>query len=340
MTKVSKIRNIAVRLVLVALSWSFIAWQISSRDNLDSSFNLLQQRMADHSSLSAIALVLLLMVLNWLTEALKWRRLMHTVQPVTTTNAVIAVLTGVSVSVFTPNRVGEFLGRVFSIRVESPLRAILVTLVGSMSQLLVTIVAGSIASLFFAGQYSLLTLELPASLRSTVVVITLVANLLIVALFLNVPFLTSLLRLILPRRWRRIRSYVRVFSRIRRVVLLQVLSMSFIRYLLFSLQFLLLLRLFGITASWTDLWMLVCVIWFVMAAIPSFALTELGIRSSVSVAVFTVYTGGTITPAQTMALVASSSLLWLVNIALPAVTGTFFINRLKIPSSARPFHRS
>jgi hypothetical protein len=343
MANVSKIRNIAVRLLLAGASWGFVAWQVASRDNLAASLGLLQQRFANQHFLFLLLAVVLMMVINWLVEALKWRRLMRTVQDVALSNAVVAVLTGVSVSVFTPNRVGEFLGRVFSIRLSSPLRAVLVTLVGSMSQLSITLVAGSVATLFFASQHSLLARQLPPSLQSTVVVLTVAANLAIVMLFLNVSFLTRLLLSLIPRRWRRIRSYVKVFSRFRRGLLLQILSMSLIRYIVFTLQYLLLLLMFGVEYPWPHLLMLIGVIWFVMAAIPSFALAELGIRSSVAVAVFSVYaTSGqpSETTAMTLAVVAASSLLWIINIALPALVGTVFLHRLKIPESIFSFRRS
>lgn len=340
MANVSKIRNIVLRLIIVVASWGFILKQVTGREHLSGAWDMLTRSFSDPWFWSTIVIILLLMMVNWLIEALKWQKLMEQVQKVSPGDAIKAVLTGITVSVFTPNRVGEFLGRVFSIRLASPLRAILATLVGSLSQLTITIILGSIGSLFFIGGYSNLASNLPGAVRSTVVVLTLAVDLAIVMFFLNVSFLTNFLRSIIPRHWRRLKSYVRVFSRFRRQKLLQILMMSLARYFVFSFQYLLLMRLFGISVPVADMLMLISVIWFVMAAIPSFALAELGIRSSVAVAVFSFYSG-TVLPetGNTLAIVAASSLLWIINIAMPAVAGSVFINRLKLPTPVKSIFR-
>lgn len=336
MANVSKIRNIAVRLIIVVASWAFIINQVAGRPDLMKAWNLFWNSLGTSQFWVLFVLVFALMMVNWLIEALKWQQLMKSVQEVNLSDAVKAVLTGVTVSVFTPNRVGEFVGRVFSLRLISPLRAILATLVGSFSQLIITVVAGSLLSLIFIGRYSNLVYNMPEVLYSTVVLLTVLVDAGIVMLFLNVSFLTNIIRSLIPRRWRRIKSYVRVFSRFHHRELLKILLMSFTRYVIFSSQYLLLLHLFGLTAPWTDVLMLVGVIWFVMAAIPSFALAELGIRSSVAVSIFSVYFDQTaLDTRQTFSIVAASSLLWIINIALPALTGSLFINRLRLPSPFR-----
>lgn len=341
MANVNKIRNITIRAIIVLASWGFIIGQIAGRDHLPEAWALLTKGFATAGFWLVVATVVLLMTVNWLIEAMKWRKLMISVQAVSLADALKAVLTGITVSVFTPNRVGEFIGRVFSIRTLSPLRAILVTLVGSMSQLTVTIVVGSVGALFFIGRYSNLATNMPEAIRSSVVVLTLVVDLLIVMLFLNVGFLTNLLRSMIPRRWRKIRSYVRVFALFHRGTLLVVLSMSFMRYLVFTGQYLILLYLFGLTGKVADVVMLLTVIWFVMAAIPSFALAELGIRSSVAVSVFTIYYHPHgLNSQQTIAIIAASSLLWIINIAIPALVGSAFISRLKLPSPFSSLFRS
>lgn len=341
MANVNKIRNITIRALIVLASWGFIIRQVAGRDHLSEAWRLLLQGFATIDFWLILGAVVLLMIINWLIEAMKWKKLMISVQEVSLADALKAVLTGITVSVFTPNRVGEFIGRVFSIRTLSPLRAILVTLVGSLSQLSVTIVVGSVAALFFLGRYSNLAINMPDAIRSSGVIITLVVDVILLMLFLNVGFLTNLLRSLIPRRWRKIRSYVRVFALFRRSTLLVILAMSFVRYLVFTGQYLLLLYLFGLTGPMVDVLMLVAVIWFVMAAIPSFALAELGIRSSVAVSVFTIYhqTEG-LTSQQTLAVVAASSLLWIINIAVPALLGSAFISRLRLPSPFSSIFRS
>ena len=56
--------------------------------------------------------VILLMLVNWSVEAVKWKISIREIQRVSFIKAFKAVLSGVSFSVSMPNRVGEYLGRV------------------------------------------------------------------------------------------------------------------------------------------------------------------------------------------------------------------------------------
>jgi uncharacterized membrane protein YbhN (UPF0104 family) len=58
-------------------------------------------------------LVIVLMFVNWSLEALKWKISVQSVQPVSFFRSLKAIFSGVSFSVTTPNRTGEYLGRVF-----------------------------------------------------------------------------------------------------------------------------------------------------------------------------------------------------------------------------------
>jgi hypothetical protein len=60
------------------------------------------------------------------------------------------------------------------------------------------------------------------------------------------------------------------------------------------------------------------------------ALTELGVRGSVSVFLFGLLSGsGVLNAEATLAVVSASTLIWLVNIAVPSLAGVLVIFRLK-----------
>ncbi|MEX2590199.1 MAG: hypothetical protein WD334_08335, partial [Chitinophagales bacterium] len=54
---------------------------------------------------------LFLMPVNWILESLKWKMLMQRIEPLTFTNSFRSVLSGVTFTMFTPNRIGEYAGR-------------------------------------------------------------------------------------------------------------------------------------------------------------------------------------------------------------------------------------
>ncbi|MFN5334366.1 MAG: hypothetical protein ACK5BV_04170, partial [Bacteroidota bacterium] len=62
----------------------------------------------------------------------------------------------------------------------------------------------------------------------------------------------------------------------------------------------------------------------IMAIIPTIAFAELGIRGKVALWVAGLYTN------QVMAVATGTVFIWLINLMLPAIIGTFFIWNLKL----------
>jgi hypothetical protein len=150
--KVRKTLDISVRICIATLSVSYIIYRIYTLRAGEASayFSSVLER---NNVLTVSLLLFFLMIINWGIESYKWRMLIRQTESVSFLRSFQAVLGGLAVSVFTPNRVGEFFGRAFILEKTDPLKAIVLTLVGSFSQLLVTIVFGTLAYLFFAPRY-------------------------------------------------------------------------------------------------------------------------------------------------------------------------------------------
>ena len=78
------------------------------------------------------------MFVNWSIDAIKWQFLVSKLEKVTFWLALKAVFLGITVSIFTPNRVGEFGGRVFCLQHADRIKAVLVTIFGNITQLVST----------------------------------------------------------------------------------------------------------------------------------------------------------------------------------------------------------
>jgi hypothetical protein len=110
-----------------------------------------------------------------------------------------------------------------------------------------------------------------------------------------------------------------------------------LRYLVFSGQFYLLLRAFGLNIPYFQALMLISMTYFVMAAIPTIALADLGIRGSVSIYFIGIFFGGGI--ACSTSILSASTLIWTINLAIPALFGIFFIHRLSFIKKTEPNDR-
>jgi uncharacterized membrane protein YbhN (UPF0104 family) len=162
-------------------------------------------------------------------------------------------------------------------------------------------------------------------------VLILALNILVALLFLNVSLLSSL-ALKLKGKWvEKLYRYIMVISSYSSKELLYVILLSFLRFVVFSFQLYLLLRLFSVDLPFFQGMIIIAVIFFVMTIIPTVAITELGIRGSVSLFLIGMYFGGPeMTPESVnLGIVAASTALWIINLALPALIGAVFVFSLK-----------
>ncbi len=152
-----------------------------------------------------------------------------------------------------------------------------------------------------------------------------------ILIFLNISFLGNILQNLLPKQWHRIKRWFAVLSYYSRRELTKVLILSFLRYCVFSFQYIILLRMFNIPLSIGNLFMAVMVIFALLVVIPSVALSEFGVRSTVAVFVIGMMLpiGLRNDPMVNLGIIGAASTLWLINVALPAIIGSFFVFKLK-----------
>ena len=329
--KVKKTLNILLKLLIVVAAYGFLYYQLFRKDKLDQVLDALN-RFADIPGLYfMLAIVVMMMFLNWSIEAFKWRYLLKDEEQIGFLKSLKAVFAGITVSIFTPNRVGVFLGRVFILKKAKPLRAVFITIIGSYSQLLVTLITGYIAVLYFSAQYLQHFEAIPVWLFTATAFGVGLVILLLTLLYLNLSILDPLVNRLINSRWKKIGQYFSVFSRFNTSTLLKVFGFSLLRYGVFTLQFLLLIHLFQVPVPWFDGFMLIALMFFTMSAIPTVTLAELGVRGSVTITLFRLYLqlNHEFTPMMEFGVFSASSALWLINLALPALLGTLFIFQLR-----------
>jgi hypothetical protein len=268
-------------------------------------------------SMLLLSLAALLVFVNWGIESAKWRLLLAKIEKVSAYTAFESVISGITISIFTPNRIGEFAARIFYLESNHRVRGILASIIGSVSQLCVTVVTGSFSFVFFLIRHQQFnSLEKAISLILAFLISTSV-----ILFYYNMDVLRTLM--IKIRRARKMRIYLNVFSFYRTSELNRIMMLSIIRYLVFSLQYFLLLRFFNINLPVAESFIIISGIFFVLAIIPTIALTELGIRGYTALYFLEPYS------ANSLGIIAASYGLWLINLVLPAMLGLLFLPKLK-----------
>jgi uncharacterized membrane protein YbhN (UPF0104 family) len=311
-----------LKIGIVAFALFFLYEQLTAKSSVEQ-FNgadFLEQVKGHYG---VLLIIVLMMFLNWFLEALKWRFLIRKIEDVSVVRSVRAIFSGITVSAFTPNRVGEYGGRVFCLQKADRIQAVLITVIGSMAQLLTTIMFGSIGLLFlpsYKSEFSLFFDNVSFAFP-VFAFILIVLNTLLILLFLNASVLSSVLSTI--PFLKKFKKYNSVFSFYSFEELLKVLGYSIARYFVFTTQFFILLQLFDVSIAYTDAFILIATMLFVISVIPTIAITEIGVRSSVALFLFGLVSSNTI------GILSATFLLWVINLLLPSLIGVIFIFSLK-----------
>ncbi len=301
-------------LLFVWLSWSIYA-QIRRQPNLEEAWQTIQQSVNSPLAWNLVAVVLL-MIVNWSFEAIKWKLSVKDIQQVSFLKALRAVLSGVSFSVSTPNRVGEYLGRVLYMDDGNRLKTISITIVGSISQLIVTLLMGAIGLILL--KPAIEAGHIISPMWMNVILYGVVAVLLGLTLFYFK--LSWLIKLVdrLPGS-KKFVYLVKALEGFGATLLVKILSLSLLRFFVFIVQYYLLFRLFSVELSWTQCFWAVSVSFLVMAVIPTIAIAELAQRGKVVTTLVGLYS------ANELGITFATAGIWFINLILPAIIGSLLI---------------
>lgn len=330
-TKLRKTTNTVIKLLVVVLTFVFLYDQLVYRHDMEHILAFFPLIFEKQGLLYYLILVAVLLLANISIETFKWQLVISKLENISFFRAVKAVLAGMAVSMFMPNRVGDYLGRVFILKKADRIQAVLVTILGSVAQLITTLLFGLGASLFYYPVIFDLSQPFHGWIYSGLVVGNILTAFGFIFAYLNFNLFSLIIKRISGRGYLKIEKYAKVFSLYTSGELSQILLLSIGRYLVFSFQFYLMLKVFQIPVHYFQAMMLIGMVYLFMTVIPTIALTEFGVRGSVSLTIFQQYlvSMGMWNDTMAIGVVAASSLLWVVNLVFPAAFGTVFIFSLR-----------
>ncbi len=303
---------------------AFIYWQITRQHNWRNSIQEIWLAVTGPQQWK-LWLVVALMPLNWGIEARKWQLALRPVGGLPFRDAFKAVFTGAAVASFTPNRMGEYLGRILYIREGHRTQAIALTIACSMAQLMITLVAG-LAGILYVELTPHRVVPGPFHLELAMHILLGIVTLLLISLtfiYFRLSWVADLLMKIPALR--KYNAYINVLENFDSTILLRILFLSFGRYIVFLAQYGLVFPVFGVNVGFWQVGGGMSVVFLVMAVVPTITfLTELGLRWEASIQVLELYS------ANTVGIFASSFTIWLINLIIPALIGSLLIVSIKL----------
>lgn len=311
-------------LFLKAIIAGLLAWAIYRQVFAQENFTDLWKTFTwyfTYPNLLWLLAVVCLAPLNLALEALKWQQLIKNFSNLSFWKTLQAILAGTTIAIFTPNRVGEYGGRILFMQKDQGWKAVIATMVGSLSQLLALLSVGLAGAVYFSINY----------LNPETYIIPVV--ILLGASFIGMLFFTFFnIDLIVPLAKRiphihKVKKYLRhltVLKHYRSQELGCALLYAFLRYFTYSFQYYLLLQFYDIPAPLLAGMAGIATIFLVQASVPLPPVMGLLARGEIAL-----YIWGFFAENQVNILAATFS-LFVINIAVPALLGLVCIAQVNI----------
>jgi len=301
---------------ILVLAFAFIYHQYLQKGDSIKQFQLLISRISRQEVIITLSSVALLMLINWILESFKWRYLTRHLEKISAWNAIEAVFCGLTWAIFTPNRLGEYAGRVLFLPSRKRVYGVFAMAVGSFGQNVITNVLGLSALLWYLLTYYHLNVWLYAAIA----IGSIGAMAFFLIIFFHIIWVVDLLdRIPYIKKFHR---FFDIMGRYEKQELIKIMGFSLARYAVFSFQYYLIIHLLIPEIPAFQMMMLVFVFFFVQSALPSLDLLDIGVRSGAATLLFVHVTN------QSLAIIAAVSSIWLINLIIPAILGSVFVFKL------------
>lgn len=269
-------------------------------------------------------LCVLLVGVNWGLEARKWQIILRPLQRVSWWHSVKGVLAGVAFAVNTPNRIGEYGGRMLYLQDGKRIQSIGLTMLASVSQLIVTLLLGAVGLVLM--KYPLTQIGTGHEVQALWVQLLYSVVIFIAGICLLFYFRIKWLLILLERIpvAKKLLPYVRVVGAVDVTILLRVLSLSALRYVVFVSQYVLLLQSMHVELPMANAFWLISILYLILALVPTIALLEIGLRGKLGIMLFQIYS------TNTVGIYAATTGIWLLNLVVPALAGSILAAGIRI----------
>ena len=315
--------NLVLKLVVVLLLSYGLYIQIFARDQLGALWAAFLLELSS-PNLYFLYLVVFLMPLNWALEALKWQTLLNQQTQVSLWPLFKGVLGGVTVAMFTPNRMGEHGGRILFVEPKDNWAAFVSGIVGSFSQMLVLISFGILGLVYFATHF--LAWEwylLYGFLGMSVSFI-----LMLYYFYFRVDHFFLIAKHVPGVHYLKpYAKYLHLLKSFSQSTLLIAIGLSTIRYFTYTFQYYLMLRFFGLAFPLLPALAGIASIFLFQTSVPLPPVIGLVARGELAIFIWNNF------ETNEISILGASFALFVINLSIPALLGLLYIIKINILKS-------
>ena len=298
---------VVIKLSIIIGASYYIYNRLLKNESLD--FNEFSRFLSKNESFSIknIIFLLVLSTFNWFFEILKWQKLVSSIKKISFKDAMQQSLGGLTASLITPNRIGDYGAK--AIYFDKPLRKriVLLNLLGNMSQMAVTTIIGCVGLIVFQSRYNI---EVDSYRLSRFFIIIIV-----MIVFATLGLKQSRFKI----KGFPIDRVLQFIKKLSTKIHIQNFGLSLIRYAIFSFQFYFLLSLFNTNLDYRTAMVAISSMYLLASIVPSLAIFDVVIKTSAAVFLFD-YLG-----VDAFTILSITTLMWLLNFILPSLIGSYYV---------------
>ncbi|MDT0558964.1 lysylphosphatidylglycerol synthase domain-containing protein [Ichthyenterobacterium sp. W332] len=298
---------VLIKLSIVVGAFYFIYTKVAENKDLEFSVFIGFLTKNKVFSLKNMLFLVILSIFNWFFEIIKWQQLVKSIRSISFFEALKQSLASLTASLITPNRIGEYGAKAIYFSKNYRKRILFLNLLGNISQMLITLLLGCVGLSYMIVNYNL---EVDFFRISRIVLIfMLVAVLTVFGVKQNKFKIRGFTIERVKEFWLNIPNNIKVST----------LVFSCIRYLIFSLQFYILLRLFAIDVTYFRAMSVITTMYLLASIIPSIFIFDVIVKGSVAVYLFSLVGINEIT------ILSIILIMWILNTVLPSIIGSYFV---------------
>ncbi len=309
--KTKQLLALSIKLFIVIGCGYFMYTKLTQNNQLSFSDFYSKSIQASLFSTKNIVFLFIFSVLNWLFESNKWYLLANHSRKTSFPNAIIQSLASLTVSLITPNRIGEYGAK--AIYFKKPLRkqVLILNLVGNLFQLGTTMIFGVVGISFFIFNFNI---TIPNKSIFLTIGLTSIALVILCCFFYKKE---------VSIKGYSLKSLMNFISKIPNSVTAKVGLCSIMRYLIFSHQFYFLVVLFNVDILYSEAILSIFTMYLLASIIPMLSLFDVVIKGSIAIWVFSFFN------CNEIVILSIVLIMWVFNFVLPSIVGSYFVLTFK-----------
>ena len=297
---------IALKVFILTITFGYIYFKLTQNESINLSH--FAENSIDYNSKTILSLTLFfsLAMINWVLEILKWKTLVSEIQALSFLTAMKQSLASLTVSLATPNRIGEYGAKAYFFEKDKRKHILLLNFFSNAIQMGITLFFGIIGIGIVFQQY-----ELPFSSSKVSIGLLLIAILLILGIRYKKQQLVF--------KGLTISNVILKFNNLSFQIKFKAILFSVFRYITFSILFYSLIHFFNAEIPILQFIPLLFSMYLITSIVPTIFIFDVVVKGGAAVWLFSL---AGIPEIPVLSTVLS---MWMLNFVFPSVIGGFYL---------------